>query len=237
MKILRTFAKIILFILFSFFLSTTLLAYFLIDFTSYENLREIAIPIIESKINITEKEKTLALQYLKYLCKEKTEISFEFIKNITFNCSEILSLDEKNFTYFLAEKSFQTFYFEKYDCKIIDCFQKNQTYFLSNQFNNYLKENFSFLIILTLIFGISYFLILENFSSRLFSFGIIFIFIGISYFLIDFAFNFFQIEDEKIKEIVLMKIKDCSFFLPYFLVFGIVLLIIYIIFKIKKLNF
>jgi len=234
MKILRKIGKIIFSIFFTVFLSLLILLIIFLDFLKYEKLKNVAIKLIENQVNITEGQKRLILEYLKFECQNKEKISFNFGINITINCSIIKDLSEKNLIFYLSNLAFDYLYFKNYSCNFKECFEKKEfTYFISSQFYNEMKSYFYLILVLTIFFGAMYFFLIETIENKLLSFGTIFIFVGISYFLIDFIPNFLNIQVLQLKEIIL-EIKESSKFLLYFLIIGVLLLVPYFILKFKK---
>ena len=239
MEIIRSIGKIFFSTIFTFFLISTTSLYFLLNFLKYENLKEIFFPLIKNQINITEEQKDLILQYLKFECQNEEEISFNFGKNISLNCSEILNLKKEDFEDFVANKVLNYFYFQNISCNFFECIEKrNLEYFITFNFYNSLKKYFYISLIFTIIFGIIYLLLIETIEGKIISFSTIFLFLGITYFLIDYLFNYFlNFLNIKIDlNQIFIKIKQQLYFLNYFLIFGIFILIPYIFLVYKKLK-
>jgi hypothetical protein len=239
MGIIRSIGKIFFSTLFTFFLISTISLYFLLNFLKYENLKEIFFPLIKNQINITEEQKDLILQYLKFECQNKEQISFNFGKNISLNCSEILNLKKEDFEDFVANKVLNYFYFQNISCNFFECIEKrNLEYFITFNFYNSLKKYFYISLIFTIISGIIYLLLIETIEGKLISFSTIFLLLGTTHFLIDYLFNnFLNFLNVKIDlNQIFIKIKQQLYFLNYFLIFGILLLIIYIFLVYKKLK-
>ena len=239
MGIIRSIGKIFFSSVFTFFLISTISLYFLLNFLKYENLKEIFLPLIKSQINITEEQKDLILQYLKFECQNKKEINFNFGKNISLNCSEVLNLKKEDFEDFIFNKVLNYFYFQNISCNFFECIEKrNLEYFITFNFYNSLKKYFYISLIFTIISGIIYLLLIETIEGKLISFSTIFLLLGITYFLIDYLFNYFlNFLNVKIDlNQIFIKIKQHLYFLNYFLILGIFLLIPYIFLIYKKLK-
>jgi len=237
MGIIRSIGKIFFSTVFTFFIVLTVSLYFLLNFLKFENLRETFFLLIKNQINITEEQKSLILQYLKFECQNKEEISFDFGRNISFNCHEIMNLKKEEFESFIADKILNYFYFQNISCNFFECIQKrNLEYFITFNFYNNLKKYFYISLIFTIISGIIYLLLIETIEGKLISFSAIFLLLGISYFLLDYLFNYFlNFLNIKIDlSQIFMKIKQQLYFLNYFLILGIFLLIVYIFLIYKK---
>ena len=237
MGILRTFSKV----LFStaFVISFTLLIaiFFLSKITEYSTLKRITYPLIERQLNITEEQKIAILNYLKYRCANEKEININIGKNISISCEDIKKINENNITDYLAGKIFDAFYFEKYECELQGCLEKQRfEYFLSFGFHEKISEFFKYLIIVTIAFGLLYFISIESMEVRALSFGIIFLLTSIPYFLIDYTKLLLpqSLKDSETMSIIIIEFKTQASFLLYFLFAGVLLLLIYFLLRIRK---
>jgi hypothetical protein len=238
MGILRTFSKV----LFStaFVLSLTLLIsiFFLSKITDYSTLKQITYPLIEKQLNITEEQKTAILNYLQYRCTNEKEININIGKNISISCEDIKQTNENNITDYLAGKIFDAVYFEKYECELQRCLEMQRfEYFLSFEFHEKISEFFKYLIIVTIVFGLLYFISIESMEGRALSFGIIFLLTSIPYFLIDYSKLLFPQSlknSEAAISIIMAEFKIQASFLLYFFFAGILLLLIYFLLRIRK---
>ncbi len=237
MGILRNLAKVFLSTFFLLSLAIFIALLLLIKITEYPTLKQIAFPLIESQINVTEEQKLAMLNYLKYRCLNEKEVSIEIGKNISISCEELSTLNEGNITNYFVGKIFDVFYFESYGCELQECL-KNQKleYFLSFDFHKKISEFLKYFLIATIVFGLLYFISIENFESRILSFGIIFILTSIPYFIIDYSILLMpkSLETQQIQTIIIQIFKEQASFLLYFLIVGILLLLIYFILLIKK---
>jgi hypothetical protein len=237
MGILRTFSKV----LFStaFVISFTLLIaiFFLSKITEYSTLKRITYPLIERQLNITEEQKIAILNYLQYRCANEKEININIGKNISISCEDIKKINENNITDYLAGKIFDAFYFEKYECELQGCLEKQRfEYFLSFGFHEKISEFFKYLIIVTIAFGLLYFISIESMEVRALSFGIIFLLTSIPYFLIDYTKLLLpqSLKDSETMSIIIIEFKTQASFLLYFLFAGVLLLLIYFLIRIRK---
>ncbi|MEM5815161.1 MAG: hypothetical protein QXD89_01585 [Candidatus Aenigmatarchaeota archaeon] len=232
MGIIRRLGKIFLgflFLICLFFLTTL---YSLLNILSYGSLKEIASPLLLSKMNITQEQKEMLFLYLNYSCKDKEFTMLEFSENITIDCSKVKSLKIEEIEQFLIDSYLSNIYFKKYECNLLQCLQeKNIMYFLSFSFYEKISSYFIYSLIISIIFGVLYLLILENLQERLFSFSLIFLLIGINYFLIGYGLNIFE---TKIPIYIFSILKEKFLFLLYIFIAGLVLLVFSIILKIKK---
>jgi len=237
MGILRTFSKV----LFStaFVISFTLLIaiFFLSKITDYSTLKRITYPLIENQLNITEEQKSAIFNYLKYRCANEKEININIGKNISISCEDIKKINENNITDYLAGKIFDAFYFEKYECELQGCLEKQRfEYFLSFWFHEKISEFFKYLIIVTIAFGLLYFISIESMEVRALSFGVIFLLTSMPYFLIDYTKLLLpqSLKDSEAMSIIMVEFKTQASFLLYFLFAGVLLLLIYFLLRIRK---
>ena len=237
MGILRTFSKV----LFStaFVISFTLLiaVFFLSKITDYSTLKRITYPLIENQLNITEEQKSAIFNYLQYRCTHEREINISIGKNISISCEEIKKTNEKNITEYLIGKIFDAFYFEKYECELQGCLEKQRfEYFLSFGFHEKISEFFKYLIIVTIAFGLLYFISIESMEVRALSFGVIFLLTSIPYFLFEYSKLLLpqSLKDSEAISIIIIEFKTQASFLLYFLFAGVLLLLIYFLLRIRK---
>ena len=205
--------------------------------TEYDNLKQLASPLIEKQMNISEEQKVAIIEYLKFRCGNESEISIDIGKNISIDCKEIERLNKENLTNFFVEKVFNAFYFEKYDCKLQECLEKQKfEYFLSSDFHENISKFSKYLLIATTIFGLLYFISIETIENKLLSFGTIFVLISIPYLLIDYMNLFFEekLEQPEIFLEVTRGLKAHASFLLYFFVLGLVFLLIYALLLLRK---
>jgi preprotein translocase subunit YajC len=237
MGIFRTIGKMLFSTLFILSLTLTILLLTLIKITNYETIKEIATPIINAQLNLTQEQKTLALQYLKYKCENESKITFDIGRNITIDCKDLSYLKEENISSYLATKILDSVYFEKYNCKFQECIEmKNLMYFMSFDFNKSLRKIFNYLLIATIVFGIVYFVLIEKIENKLFSFATIFILTSLPYLFSDYLFSFLpiKIDNNEILALILPKIKAQLDFLLYFFISGLVLLVFYFALILRK---
>jgi hypothetical protein len=239
MGIFRTIGKMLFSTLFILSLTLTILLLTFIKITQYETIKEIAIPMISSRLNLTQEQKTLALQYLKYKCENESKITFDIGRNITIDCKDVFSLKEENLSNYLATKILDSVYFEKYNCKLLECIDmKNFMYFMSFDFNKSLKEIFNYILISTILFGIVYFVLIETLENKLLSFATIFILTSLPYFFSGYLFSMLpiKIDNNEIFALILPKIKAQLDFLLYLFILGLVLLSIYFALLLRKIR-
>ncbi|MFZ8830485.1 MAG: hypothetical protein ACO2OO_03490 [Candidatus Aenigmatarchaeota archaeon] len=237
MGIFRTIGKMLFSTLFILSLTLTILLLALIKITNYETMKEIAIPIINSQLNLTQEQKTLALQYLKYKCENESKIIFDIGINITIDCKDVSYLKEENLSNYLATKILDSVYFEKYNCKLLECIDmKNLMYFMSFDFNKSIKEIFNYIFIATIVFGIVYFVLIETIENKLLSFATIFILTSLPYFFSDYLFFLLpnKFSKNEIFASILPKIKPQLDFLLYLFILGLILLVVYFALILKK---
>jgi len=237
MGIFRTIGKMLFSPLFILSLTLTILLLTFIKITNYETIKEIAIPMINAQLNLTQEQKTLALQYLKYKCENESKITFDIGRNITIDCKDVSYLKEENLSNYLATKILDSVYFEKYNCKLQECIEmKNLMYFMSFDFNKSLKEIFNYLLLVTIVFGIAYFVLIETIENKLLSFATIFILTSLPYFFSDYLFSMLPIKigNNEILALILPKIKAKLDFMLYFFILGLVFLVVYFALILKK---
>jgi hypothetical protein len=232
MGIFRTIGKMLFSTLFILSLTLTILLLAFIKITNYETIKEIAIPMINAQLNLTQEQKTLALQYLKYKCENESKITFDIGRNITIDCKDVSYLKEENLSNYLATKILDSVYFEKYNCKLLECIDmKNFMYFMSFDFNKSLSKIFNYLLLATIVFGIAYFALIETIENKLLSFATIFILTSLPYFFSDYLFSMLPIKigNSEIFASILPKIKAQLDFLLYLFILGLVLLVVYFV--------
>jgi len=237
MGILRNFAKALLSTAFLLSLSIFIALFLLTKTTEYSTLKQIAFPLIEEQMNITEEQKAAILNYLKYRCLNEKEVDMDIGKKIKVSCEDVESLSKENITNYFVNKIFDVFYFEKYECKLKECLEnKKFEYFLSFDFHETASELSKYFLLLTIIFGILYFISIETLESRILSFGTILILTSIPYFFIDYT-SFLMPKgfiDYKTQTIIIQNLKEQASFLLYFFIVGILLLLVYFAIVLKK---
>jgi hypothetical protein len=237
MGILRTFSKVLFSTAFVLSLTLLIAVFFLSKITDYSTLKQITYPLIEKQLNITEEQKTAILNYLQYRCANEKEININIGKNISISCEDIKQTNENNITDYLAGKIFDAFYFEKYECELQRCLEKQRfEYFLSSGFHEKISEFFKYLIVVTIVFGLLYFLSIESMEGRVLSFGVIFLLTSIPYFLFEYSKLLLpqSLKDSEATSIIIAELKTQASFLLYFFLVGILLLLIYFLLRIRK---
>ena len=240
MGILRNLAKAMLSVAFLLSLTIFITLLLLTKITEYSTLKQIAFPLIEEQMNITEEQKMAILNYLKYRCINEKEVEMDIGKKISVSCKDVETLSERNITNYFVNKIFDAFYFEKYRCELKECLEnKKFEYFLSFGFHETASEFSKYFLLLTIIFGLLYFISMETLESRILSFGTILILTSLPYFLLDYT-NFLMPKsfiDYKTQTIIVQNLKEEASFLLYFLVGGILLLLLYFVILLKKKRF
>jgi hypothetical protein len=237
MGVLRTFSKVLFSTAFVLSLTLLITVFFLSKITDYSTLKQITYPLIEKQLNITEEQKTAFLNYLQYRCTNEKEININIGKNISITCEDIKKINENNITEYLIGKIFDAFYFEKYDCELQGCLERQRfEYFLSFEFHEKISQFFKYLIIATIIFGLLYFISIESMEGRALSFGIIFLLTSIPYFLVEYIKLLLpqSLKNSEAMSIIIAELKTQASFLLYFLFAGILLLLIYFFLRIRK---
>ena len=234
MGILRKICKMLLSFLFLISFSLLILTFSLQKITSYQNLKNITIPLIENQINITEEQKDLALLFLKEKCKGQKEINIEFGKNISIECAEIGNLNKNNLKTYLASKIFDSIYFQRYDCDFISCLKENKIeYLISANFNNFVSSILIYIFAATIAFGILYFLSMEKLEEKILSFAIIFLLSSLPFLLSDYLIPYKTLNIELL-EAILPKIKEELSFIYYIFYAGLALIAVYLILLLKN---
>jgi hypothetical protein len=237
MGILRAISKVLFSTAFVISLTLLIALFFLSKITEYSTLKRITYPLIEKQLNITEEQKTAILNYLQYRCTNEKEININIGKNISISCEDIKKTNENNITDYLVEKIFDAFYFEKYGCDPQRCLEMQKfEYFLSFEFHEKVAEFFKYLIILTIVFGLLYFISIESMEGRALSFGIIFLLTSIPYFLFEYSKLLLpqSLKNSEAMSIIMVEFKTQASFLLYFLFAGILLLLVYFLLRIRK---
>jgi len=237
MGILRNLAKV--FLSTFFLMSLTIFTFLLLltRITEYSTLKRITLPLIESQINVTEGQKIEILNYLKYRCLNEKEVNIEIGKNITISCEDINTLNEENITYYFVNKIFDTFYFENYECKLQECLKDRKLeYFLSLDFHKNISQLSKYFLIAAIAFGLLYLISIETLESRILSLGIIFVLTAVPYFIIDYSALLIPEPKEglQMRTIMIQIFKEQASFLLYFLIVGIVLLLVYFVLVVRK---
>lgn len=237
MGIIRKIGKIVLGFLFSTSLFLLLILYSTKNLISFETLSNVTLPILSSKVNLTEEQKNNIILYLRHSCSLEKYVTIPFEENITINCNEIENLKPENLEYFLSQKIISKIYYRNYDCKLISCIkEKNLMYFVSNQFYNEIVLILNYALIISIVIGILYLLTLESLNEKLLSFSMTFIIIGISYFILQQTLR--QVSSNlQIPEIVVAKINEKFKILLYALALGILLLLVYLTLLLKDLYY
>jgi len=237
MGILRNLAKALLSTAFILSLTIFITLFLLTKITEYSTLKQIAFPLIEGQMNITEEQKVAILNYLKYRCTNEKEVKIDIGKKISVSCEEVESLKEENITNYFVNKIFDAFYFERYECKLKECLEnKKFEYFLSFDFHETASEFSKYFLLLTIIFGILYLISIETLESRILSFGTILILTSIPYFFIDYT-SFLMPKsfiDYKTQVMIIQNLKEQASFLLYLFIAGILLLLVHFTILLKK---
>ncbi len=240
MEVLKILIKTLLSTSFILSLTTLIFLFSLTKITEYYNLKEIATPLIEKQMNMSEKQKADLLNYLRYRCLNEKEIRIEVGKNLSIDCEEVKKLDEESIISYLAGKIFDEFYFEKYDCDLLKCLENRKfEYLLSFGFHEKILEATKYLIMATIVLGILYFISIEKFENKLLSFGTILILTSLPYFFIDYT-SFLIPKDlmsYEIKKVIIEALKESTSFLLYLFIVGTILLLTYFAILLRKKRF
>lgn len=186
-SILLTPIRFILTLLFIISLSIFILSWIFADFTQYEYLKPLISDIFLKQINsqIDQKYINKIKQNIADYCQlNNTDIIENFAGvNYTIKCNEIN--ETTNMIEYMSVKIFDSFYYKKYECDFITCFnsidmEERFFLFISEKTHLFLKNlQFKFIII-TIISGIVLFLIKhDKLSNRIRSFGVIFLIVGL----------------------------------------------------------
>lgn len=221
--------------------------------TEYNTLKPLVTKILTQQLseNISEVQLNQFYSYVEFKCKTEDSIEIPLgIEDITVKCSDMEKVTQENFIPFISDRLFDSIYYKKYDCEVIDCIrQKGQQGFLvlvSEHGNNFLKSIKGFLWLLTGIFAIIFFLAIETFSGKFKGFGMSLIFTSIPFFVFYYLKDFIPSELFNLSPQLLQIVNDAinqlfdkmmTNFLIVFIV-GIVLTIVgYLVFgKRKKLS-
>ncbi len=194
MGIARGLGKLIGTLLFTTFLTVSLLMIGLVEFTSYSNLKSFTGKILSDSI-ASQTDINQIFSTLKQNCSNKEFADFQLGNSILkLKCSELGSMQAKDLPNLIASTLFDSIYYRKYDCNFLDCIRQggigNLVVVLSEHANNFLKSLQSTLWILTVAgAGILYFST-ETMKGRLRAFGINLIFTGGSFFVLLYAIRF-----------------------------------------------
>ena len=237
MGIFRNLAKILLSTAFMFSLTIFIALFLLTKFTEHPTLKQIAPPLIEEQMNVTEEQKATILNYLKFRCENEREIEIDIGKKIIIGCEDVKNLSEENITNYFANKIFDALYFEKYECELKECLEnKKFEYFLSFDFHKAASEFSKYFLILSIVFGLLYFISIESFENKLLSMGTILILTSLPYFLIDYT-SFLMPEGliwHRSQAMIIQNLKEQASFLLYFFIAGILLLLAYFSIRLRK---
>jgi hypothetical protein len=236
MQILKRSAKILSSIFFSLSLTFFLFLFIFFKITSYENVKEIALPFIEAQLNLSKEQAELIVQYTKYQCENASETIINVGKNISLSCKETLSLKPENISNYIASKIFDSLYFEKYNCTLERCVkEKKMTYFISFEFNRFLGKALGYLLLTTILFGGIHLFLIEKPENKLLSLALTFLSVSLPYFSFDvFPTSLRKINNFEIPVAWLTKIKAELKFMRLFFFIGLAFLFLYFLFFFKE---
>ncbi len=200
MSILRVIGKVLGVFIFSIFLGTSIFTASFIELTEYDNLKPIVVDLFSKQLteNVTEEQISETHSSLLYQCTNKETIEMPVNEiNITLNCSKIREVEAEELSSLIGVELLNKIYYEKYECEFIECLQEAKGYpivLFSAHANNFFKSVEKFLWIGTAIGAIILFISLKTWSGRLKNFGIVLIFTGIPYFLLNFIKGYIPAE-------------------------------------------
>lgn len=198
MSVLRSIGKIIGGLLFTFFLSTSILSISLVDFTSYSNLKSFTNKILSNGLSQQIDDNQLHEIYgnLKQQCKDKESASLQLgdlLVNV--DCSQLKSINIEDLFGIISGTLFDSIYNRTYNCQFLECIQQpgsDQLLVLfSQQANKFLMDIQIVLWAITAFGAFILYISAENLKARLRIFGSNLIFTGASYLIVTYAANYF----------------------------------------------
>lgn len=216
MGILRSIGRAIGGLIFTLALSGLIFSIGLVRFTEYENMKSIFSEIFSAQIgsnigtgpggaaaqNATQGELEEAYKRILQMCEGKESIqvpSSEPDKFITINCNELRAAAQsgggENISTAMgnvaASALFDNVYYKKYDCEFLDCLQTGQLgVVISEQGHEFFNSVQIYLAAATAAGAVIILIASESWSVRLKGLGWPLVFIGVSYFLMDFVESF-----------------------------------------------
>lgn len=146
MKVLRWLGKTFGSVLFTTFLVLAIFLMGLVNFSSYENAKATASPILKEQItsSISEDELTILHAALVQQCSTTDEVNLPLGDlNATLDCNDIVNSDASQLPDLAVNIVVESFYYKDYSCSFIDCLkspnQEDKLIAVSNEGNAFYK--------------------------------------------------------------------------------------------------
>lgn len=169
------------------FLSLSILLFSVYQFTSYDNIKPIAVQTIANVLSteIDENQTAMFLSAAQLKCQGEDSITLDLAEtNITLECEGIVKGDRETLKGEVMGQFFENVYNSKYECKGVECFAKHPMFFISSSANDLFFNYFVFMGMFSLILCLVLILAAPGWASKSNSLGFSFILVGVQFVVI-----------------------------------------------------
>ncbi len=237
MSILKSLFRLIASLLFTTFLTMSLLMVSLIEFTEYSNFKPFVADILSSSLSkqVDTNQVNQLHNFLKLNCVKKEFTNFDLGGiSLKINCSKLQSTQSKDLLKLLSGSLFDSLYYKKYSCSVLDCLMQpgteNLLVLVSEHTNNFLKSIQNIILFLTVAGAVMMYFSVDTLQGRLRTFGVNITFVGVSFIVFTYVVNFLiPVQnlpiDIKISDIVDSLFDRVSNYFIFMIIAGVLLVI------------
>lgn len=196
MSILKSLFKLISSLLFTIFLTMSLLMVSLVEFTEYSNFKPFVTDVLSGSLSkqVDANQASQLHNLLKQNCAKKEFTNFDLGDvSIKINCSELQSTQSKDLLKLLSAGLFDSLYYKKYSCSVLDCLMQpgveNLLVLISETMNNFLKNMQNIIWFLAAAGAMMLYFSIDTLQGRLRTFGTNLTFSGVSFIAFNYAAN------------------------------------------------
>jgi hypothetical protein len=174
-------------LLFTTFITLSIVSIAVVDITSYDSLQPLFSDIIKSTIgDVDPATMDVMLDALRQQCQGKDTIEFsQGDTTVMIDCSDIME-EGADVRDIIATSMFDELYYKQYDCDFIECMVSGEFTVIASAQGNSFFQNAQIVFIAVSALGAAIIIALtETWPGRLKTLGIQMIFIGIAYFIMD----------------------------------------------------
>ena len=197
MSILKSLFRLISSFLFTTFLTMSLLMVSLVEFTEYANFKPFVTDVLSSSLSqqVDTNQASQLHNFLTQNCAKKEFTNFDLGDiSIKIKCSELQSTQTKDLLKLLSASLFDSLYYKKYSCSVLDCLMQpgveNLLVLVSENMNNFLKSMQNIIWFLAAAGAMMMYFSVDTLKGRLRTFGVNIAFVGVSFIVFTYAVNF-----------------------------------------------
>lgn len=164
-------------ILFTTFLTLAVLSFSLAEITEYSSLKSGVVDLLASQGQIGQ-----AYPFVLEYCKNPSQS----IYTMDVDCEKVKAQTEEEFVQSYASQAFDSMYYAKYDCEVLDCIKQQPQMIISARGNELFRNGFYICTLLSAASAAMLFVSTRSWG-RAKAFGTALIFVGATYFVLLFA--------------------------------------------------